>query len=141
MTIADVLERKGNTVATITTTAPVAEAVALLAQHNFGAVAVLDTTGAVAGILSERDIVQRLNEAGYALLERPASEVMTPDPLTCTRYGTITDVLQMMVGWHVRHLPVVEDDKLIGLISMGDLLKCYIDRGGFDDPHTPPQPC
>ena len=81
---------------------------AQLAVRNFGALVVLGADDAIVGIVSERDIVHHLHEKGRDMLDGPVSDIMTPDPLTCTRDGSITEVLQMMAGWHIRHLPVVE---------------------------------
>ena len=139
MTIAGILDRKGNAVATIAATATVAEAAALLAEGNFGALVVLDSAGTVSGILSERDIVRHLHQSGRAFLDGPVSAAMTPDPLTCTSDGAVNEVLQMMAGWQVRHLPVVENEVLLGLVSMGDLVRSVIERGALDAlPPVPP---
>lgn len=147
MTIARILKRKGNAVATIAESASVVEAIALLAENNFGALVVLDNHAHIVGILSERDIVRHL-ASGQAFLDGPVSVAMTADPLTCTSDGAVGEVLQMMAGWHIRHLPVVEDEVLLGMVSMGDLIRSVIDRGGLDGLppipadllNSPPQP-
>ena len=139
MTIATILAQKGTDVATIAAGAPTSEAAAHLAKRNFGALVVLGAADAVVGIVSERDIVHHLHETGREILDGPVSAIMTPDPLTCTRDGRITDVLQMMAGWHIRHLPVVEHNTLLGLVSMGDLIRYLIDRSDAEWAQ-PPKP-
>ena len=148
MTIAGILEQKGHAVATIAEDATIAEANALLAEGNFGALVVLDGQSKIAGILSERDIVRHIHESGQATLGAPVSIAMTANPLTCTTHGTVGDVLQMMAGWHIRHLPVVENGVLLGMVSMGDLIRSIIERDvlnelppvspeGFEPPQDP----
>ena len=132
MSIAKILGTKGHAVLTIRASALVAEAIELLAQKNYGAVVALDAEDTVVGILSERDIVQALARRGGDVLAEPVSAIMTADPLTCTRDGSVIELVQMMMGWNIRHLPVVENRILFGLISMGDLVKSIIDRGVFD---------
>ncbi len=138
MTIADVLRKKGDGVATIVASAPVSDAVAILARENFGAIVVLGADGGVVGILSERDIVRCLNEQQASVLTRPVAAVMTADPLSCSRDGSIFEVLQMMVGWNIRHLPVMENNVLLGLVSMGDLVRFTMDLGVYDTSLAPP---
>ncbi len=132
MDVAKILRTKGHRVVTVPASAPVAEAVRLLAERNCGAVVALDEQDIVVGILSERDVVQALAKHGSDILSDPVSTIMTADPLTCTRDGAVSDLLQMMMGWNIRHLPVVENRILLGLVSMGDLVKSTLDRDLFD---------
>ena len=129
MSVADILKHKGNAVATVSASAPLSDAIALLARENFGALVVLGNDGAVVGILSERDVVAGLARSGGEILAEPVSALMTGDPLTCTRNGRVVDLIQLMMGWNIRHLPVVENRTLLGLVSMGDLVKATTDRG------------
>ncbi len=127
MLIEHLLSQKGNGVATLSLSATVADAVLMLNRENFGVVVVLGEDGAVAGVVSERDIVRHLPENAETVMTRPVASVMTQNPITCTRDGRIDDILLLMLGWNIRHLPVVENGALLGLVSMGDLVKSMID--------------
>lgn len=132
MGVARILAAKGHKVATVPASAPVADAVQMMARENYGAVVALDHDDTVVGILSERDVVKALARHGSDMLAEPVSTIMTADPLTCTRDGDVADLLQMMMGWNIRHLPVVENRILFGLVSMGDLIKSIVDSGILD---------
>ena len=127
MNVAKILEAKGGSVVTVSAKAEVADAIDLLNRHNIGALVALDDDGKVAGILSERDIVRRLRSHSDTLLGQPVSAIMTPKPVTCTREDSVDDVMQMMTGRHFRHMPVVEHNTLIGVISIGDVVKTKIE--------------
>lgn len=127
MTIAVILATKGEAVETIDADSNLAAAVALLAGRRIGAAPVL--RGAeVVGILSERDVLYCLESAGTAVLDKPVSEVMTAPAVTVTREQSILGALALMTRRRLRHLPVVEDGRLIGIVSIGDLVKHRIDR-------------
>jgi CBS domain-containing protein len=127
MTIKAILQSKGNDVTTITRTASVAEAVALLAERRIGAVPVLDD-GDVVGIFSERDVIHALAEHGAAALDRAVGDVMTAPAITVTRDEAALGALSLMTRRRIRHLPVVEAGQVVGFISIGDLVKYRIDR-------------
>lgn len=127
MTIATILSGKGDAVTTITADASVADAVKLLAERRIGAVPVLKD-GAVAGIFSERDVIHCLAEHGAAGLERSVGEVMTAPAITVGRNEAVIGALTLMTRRRIRHLPVVEGEALVGLVSIGDLVKYRIDR-------------
>lgn len=127
MNVAKILETKGASVVTVSAKAQVSDAIDLLNRHNIGALVALDDDGNVAGILSERDIVRRLRSQADKLLSQPVSAIMTPKPVTCTREDSVDDVMQMMTGRHFRHMPVVEHNTLIGVISIGDVVKTKIE--------------
>jgi CBS domain-containing protein len=127
MTIKAILQTKGDAVTAIARTATVAEAVALLAQHRIGAVPVLDGED-VAGIFSERDVIHALAEHGASALDRAVGDVMTAPAITVTRDEAALGALSLMTRRRIRHLPVVEQGRMIGLISIGDLVKYRIDR-------------
>jgi CBS domain-containing protein len=127
MNVAKILETKGSETVTIPANAEISEAVEMLSRHNIGALVVVDDDGAVAGILSERDIVRRLRGFAGTLLGQPVSSLMTPHPVACKREDTVDEVMQMMTGRHFRHMPVVEDGRLIGVISIGDVVKTKIE--------------
>jgi len=126
MRIADVLRGKGTTVATVGPTATVAELVATLSSYNVGAMPVVDG-GRLVGIVSERDVVRRLNVGGASLLESRVADIMTTDVTTCAPGDLVADLARVMTAGRFRHLPVVEDGELVGIVSIGDLVKARID--------------
>lgn len=128
MKVVNILQSKGAEVFAVNETDTLANVVGVLAEKNIGAVVVKDGSGAVAGILSERDVVRRLNADGPAALGAPVSSCMTRKPFTCGPDDTIDDLMGMMTLRRIRHLPVVKDGKLIGLVSIGDVVKRKIDH-------------
>jgi CBS domain-containing protein len=123
MTIKSILTHKGNNVVTIEPTANLAVAARLLAERRIGAVVVAGLDRRVIGILSERDIVRALAEHGAAALEQPVSQVMTRKVATCTEAETIVSIMERMTDGKFRHVPVVEEGRLVGIISIGDVVK------------------
>ena len=130
MTIAAILGNDPVPVVTIRRGATVAQAVELLATHRIGAVPVMEGE-TVAGILSERDVV-RLLAQDRAALDGPVDAVMTAPAITVGRAEPVIGALSLMTRRRIRHLPVVEDGRLIGLVSIGDLVKYRIDRIGAE---------
>ena len=123
MKINDVIHAKSQqAVVTISPDATVRELVALLAEHNVGALVVSDDGERVSGIVSERDVVRRLH-ADDAVLDAPVSMIMTEDVRTCTGADGLTDLMQTMTEHRIRHVPVVADGRLTGIISIGDVVK------------------
>jgi CBS domain-containing protein len=132
MRINDVLRSKPSaTVVTITPEATVRELVALLAQHNVGALVVSVDGTSVDGIVSERDVVRRLAE-NESLLEQTVAELMTEAVHRCTPDQPITDLMVLMTDHRIRHVPVVEDGRLTGIISIGDVVKSRIGELEFE---------
>jgi CBS domain-containing protein len=127
MTIAAILERKGRDVASIDVRASVRDAVALLAARKIGAVPVTEGD-AVAGILSERDVIQCLSSDGAAVLDWPVSKVMTAPAITIGVGANVLGALSEMSRRRIRHLPVVEEGRLTGIVSIGDLVAYRIAR-------------
>ncbi|SEQ70024.1 CBS domain-containing protein [Lentzea xinjiangensis] len=125
MRIVDVLRTKGSAVATIDPDAPVSELLRALAEHNVGAIVVVGASG-VAGIVSERDVVRRLHESGPALLSSPVSAIMTTDVFTCSPSDTVDSLTVMMTERRFRHVPVLSDGQLVGIVSIGDVVKSRI---------------
>ena len=123
MTIARILAEKGGSVVTTSPDRTLDEAIHLLAEKRIGALVVSHPDGSVAGILSERDIMRALAELGGAAFDARVSEHMTADVTTCGRSTTVEEVMQMMTDGRFRHLPVCEDGRLVGLISIGDVVK------------------
>jgi CBS domain-containing protein len=127
MRIADVLRGKGSNVATVGPTATVAELIGELATHNVGALPVVDG-GRLVGIVSERDVVRRLHIGGAELLGARVSEIMTTEVTTCAPSDMAADLAKVMTSGRFRHLPVVVDGELAGIVSIGDLVKARIDQ-------------
>ena len=126
MTVRAILSRKGRDVATIAPTVSLSEAVRLLAQRRIGAVVVTGPDDRVAGILSERDIVRSLSERGPAALDDNVAAVMTRKVMTCTEAETVAAIMERMTAGKFRHLPVVEQGRLAGIISIGDVVKSRV---------------
>jgi len=122
MRIADVLRSKGGTVATITPETSVSGLLTELSLHNIGAMVVVSSDGVV-GIVSERDVVRKLHERGNDLLGLPVAEIMTTMVATCTPTDTVDHLSALMTTKRVRHVPVVEGNRLIGIVSIGDIVK------------------
>ena len=123
MTVARILAEKGSSVETVPPQRTIDEAIHLLAEKRIGAVIVAGAEGAVLGILSERDVMRALAQEGAAALDAPISRFMTEKITTCTRATTIEEVMELMTEGRFRHLPVVEDGHLAGVISIGDVVK------------------
>ena len=122
MTVKAILSRKGSDVVTIEPTATLAQAAQLLADRRIGAVLVLGIEGRVAGILSERDIVRVLAERGAAVLNERVDQVMTRKVFTCTETDTVAQLMEQMTAGKFRHVPVVDEGRLIGMVSIGDVV-------------------
>ena len=118
-----ILSGKSAQVITIDPLASLADAAAALAAYDIGAVVVSSNEREVAGILSERDIVRRIASEGHAALERQVADVMTRDVTTCGRSTSTDELVTTMTQERIRHLPVVEDGALIGIVSIGDIVK------------------
>lgn len=127
MNVKSILDLKGDFVLTIGPDATVEKASETLAQNHIGAVVVTDDGGRIAGILSERDIAVALPQYGGALGETKVSEVMTNDVVFCTTETTVKDVLDIMASNGIRHLPVVEKDELMGVVSLRDVVGNWLD--------------
>jgi len=126
MNVENILQSKGSKVFTVNLNRKVNEIVEILNANNIGVVVVLENEKIV-GIVSERDIIRRLRDDGAAVLLTSIKDCMTKKPITCTKENTIDEVMRIMTKIKARHLPVVEGDKLIGLISIGDVVKRKID--------------
>src|ERR1700742_153427 len=127
MRIADVLRNKGGAVRTINPDATVQELLAGLAEQNIGAMVVLDANGVV-GIVSERDVVRQLHAQGADVLSGPVSKIMTAAVTTCTKSDTVDSVSALMTTNRVRHVPVLDGTKLIGIVSIGDVVKTRMEE-------------
>jgi CBS domain-containing protein len=123
MTLKLILSNKGSNVFTIEPTASLESAIGVLAERNIGALVVLGPEQRVIGILSERDIVRTIAEQGATALQQPLSTVMTRKVITCGSSETIAAIMESMTRGKFRHVPVVEQDRLVGIVSIGDVVK------------------
>jgi len=122
MTVRAILDTKGHDILSVAPEARLSAAIKLLAERRIGAVLVMSSER-IEGILSERDIVRVLAERGAAVLEEPVSAVMTRKVISCKQSDTVAALMEMMTSGKFRHLPVVDSDKVVGLISIGDIVK------------------
>ena len=127
MTIAAILQNKGADVETVQVDTTVREAVALLAERKIGAVPVV-RGDEVAGIMSERDVIYCLRTDGAAVLDWPVERIMTAPAITVERDHQVMSALSLMTRRRIRHLPVVEGGRIIGIVSIGDLVKYRMDK-------------
>ncbi|WP_137152553.1 CBS domain-containing protein [Devosia sp. FKR38] len=126
MRVDTILQTKGVLVHTLPETATLADAVALLNTHNIGAIVITDGGGTIIGILSERDIVRRLGRGEGTALSLAIADCMTRGVITCRRDTPISEVMETMTHHRIRHMPVLADDGLVGIISIGDVVKLKI---------------
>ncbi len=133
MQISQLLRHKGHEVATIDGSENIRSALAVLAERGVGALVVSSDGKRVEGIVSERDVARGLHERGAALLDDPVSSLMTVEVHTCPPGARVTDLARTMTDHRVRHVPVVEDDVLVGIVSIGDVVKARLDE--LEDEH------
>ena len=131
MRINDVLHTKGDAVVTVAPDVTVRDLIALLAEHNIGAVVVSTADTPVAGIVSERDIVRGLVR-GVEVLDTPVSDIMTAEVRTATPQETVHDLMRLMTEHRIRHVPVVVEGALHGIVSIGDVVKSRIGELEFE---------
>src|SRR5262245_36220901 len=127
MSLKTILAAKGDNIICIESTADLAAAAKLLSTHRIGAVVVLDAGGRLVGILSERDIVRTMADVGGAALQLPVAQVMTRNVSTCDVNDSINTVMERMTKGKFRHMPVLDNDHLVGMVSIGDVLKWSIE--------------
>jgi CBS domain-containing protein len=123
MTVAAILDTKGTSVVTASPAMTMTEAVALLAGKHIGALVVRDDAGALRGILSERDVVRALARDGGAALARPLADYMTAEVETTERAEIMPSLMERMTNGRFRHMPVMEEGRLLGIVSIGDVVK------------------
>jgi len=132
MRIRDVIAAKNQQqVITVTPTATVRDLLGMLAEHNVGALVVSGDGSTVDGIVSERDVVRRLH-SDAELLGAAVDSIMTTDVHTCTPDDQLDDLMSLMTERRIRHVPVCEDDRLVGIVSIGDVVKHKIDALQFE---------
>jgi CBS domain-containing protein len=123
MYVKDILQHKGNDVFTVTPEATVKELAKSLAVHGIGAAVVVDGESGVVGVVSERDVIHGIAEHGDGCMGKPVRDLMTTEVITCDSETQIQDVMSLMTERRFRHVPVVEDGALIGLVSIGDVVR------------------
>ena len=128
MQISDILSHKGNEVISILPSETLAAAAKKLTQHRIGALVVRDRLGRIVGMMSERDLVIAMAQRGGDAMTTPVSEAMTPDVITCRPSDAVRDIMALITVKRIRHLPVCEGDRLLGLVSIGDVLKSRLDE-------------
>ena len=126
MNVATILKQKGRVVFTTTTDKSLLDIARLLAQHGIGCIVIEEDDGKVAGIVSERDLMRAISQVGIKVLEEPVSDFMTKIVVTAREADTINRLMSEMTARRFRHMPVVERDRLVGLVSVGDLVKIQI---------------
>lgn len=128
MTVRRILQNKGRDVVTMSPSATVSEAARVLAEKRIGALVMVDAENAVIGILSERDIVRTVAAKGASCLDERIADVMTLKVLTCDEDTAIDQVMEMMTLNRFRHIPVCDGPRLVGIVSIGDVVKVKIDE-------------
>ena len=123
MTVKTILSQKGSEVTTIAPTAKVSDAITLLCERKIGALVITGAGGRITGIVSERDIVRAFADHGAKALDVPLTEVMTRKVVTCEAGDQMAEIMELMTTGKFRHLPVVEAERLVGIISVGDVVK------------------
>ena len=126
MLVSHILREKGRDVLAISPGATLAEAARVLTKHRIGALIVRDEDGGLSGIISERDVVRAVAEEGASALAFTVDSRMTRDVATCAQTDTIEEIMETMTRCRFRHLPVVEEDSVVGIISIGDVVKMRI---------------
>lgn len=130
MRIKEILDTKGSDVIVIASNATVGELVSLLNKHNLGAVVVSEDGQSVAGIVSERDVIRRLGQDGA--LDSPVSGIMTADVHTCNGKDSVSELMALMTERRIRHVPVVAEGRLTGIVSIGDIVKTHVGQLEFE---------
>jgi CBS domain-containing protein len=128
MLVSHILREKGHAIVAVSPTASVAEAAHTLTRNRIGAVLVLDGDGNAAGILSERDIVRVLAWEGASALSRSVGSCMTSPVATCEETDTVEELMERMTHGRFRHLPVIEQGRVVGIVSIGDIVKTRIEE-------------
>ena len=127
MLVSQILKEKGDTVFTVAPSESIAEVAALLNARRVGALVVM-ASGVVAGIVSERDVARHMSREGAQLLARPVSTIMTQHVRTCTPNETVEDQMRVMTRERIRHVPVVNEGTLVGIVSIGDVVENRVDE-------------
>ena len=132
MTVGSILAEKGRNVFTTNQQTPMSKVVDILAEKKIGAMVVLDEKDKVAGIISERDVVREISVSGASILSKPVSTCMTRAVISCGETDTVEQVMTVMTTNRFRHVPVVSKGQLVGIISIGDVVKRKIQQAEKD---------
>jgi CBS domain-containing protein len=135
MLVRDVLESKGRRIISIGADSTVSEAIAKLVQNNIGSLPVLDKSGKLVGVFSERDVLRLIHSRGEGCSRAQVSEVMTPGPITCSLDDHVDDVMGKMSERHIAKVPVLSEGELVGVISVGDVIKVLYDKVHTENEH------
>jgi len=130
--VSDVLKHKGHRVVTVAPRQSVASVVDLLTQNRIGAAPVTDADGRLVGIISERDVIRGLSEHREAVLTMAAEQLMTREVMTCAPGSSIVELMEVMTNQRIRHLPVVQNGALAGIVSIGDVVKQRLAEAQFE---------
>ena len=128
MYVSNILKDKGGDIISLKAAEPVTAALKMMAENQIGAILVTDAEGVIAGILSERDIVRSAKELGETVFKKNVGDLMTTEVVTCSPKDPVAAIMGMMTSQRFRHVPVVEDGKLVGVISIGDVVKSRIEE-------------
>jgi CBS domain-containing protein len=128
MKVSEILRTKGDRVSTVPPGVSVRAAIERMTVQSIGALVVLDDAGRLVGVLSERDVMRALATSDAAGLSRPISEVMTTEVVTCSPDDRLGELMGVMTRRRIRHLPVVDDGRLVGIVSIGDLVKSRLEE-------------
>ncbi|MGI9525447.1 MAG: CBS domain-containing protein [Hyphomicrobiaceae bacterium] len=126
MNVAQVLKDKGRSVVIDRADTTIGDIVRDLARERIGAIVIVERDNRVIGIVSERDVMQAIATMGAACLDRPVSEIMTRNVVTCVEQDTLNDLMGKMTEGRFRHIPVVDDERIVGIVSIGDVVKHHI---------------
>jgi len=135
MQVRDVLKSKGGRIVFIVSEASVAEAIALLVENNIGSLPVVDGEGRLVGIFSERDVLRGIHHSGAEFARVKMSEVMTPGPVTCELDDVVDDVMGKMSERRIAKVPVLDQSRLVGIVSVGDVIKVLYERVNSENQH------
>ena len=135
MQVRDVLKSKGGRVITIEHDAKVSDAIARLVQNNIGTLPVVDGDGRLIGMFSERDVLRGIHNRGEGLCRVKVAEVMTPNPVTCEPGDDVKDVMGQMSESRIAKVPVLSNFRLVGIISVGDVIKVLYEKVNSDNQH------
>jgi CBS domain-containing protein len=128
MYVRDILKVKGGDVISLTPSEPIRAVLSIMAEKKCGAVLVTGEGGAIAGILSERDIVRSMHRHGEAIFDKTVGDLMTKEVVTCSSKDPVAAIMGMMTSGRFRHVPVVDEGQLVGVISIGDVVKSRIEE-------------
>ncbi len=126
MNIGQILKAKGRAVATARPDVTLLEIANKLAQKMIGAIVIVGDRGDVVGIVSERDVIRKLGERGPEVLNEPVAQTMTSSVISCQESSTLDELMEIMTQGRFRHVPVIEDGALVGIVSIGDIVKNHI---------------